>query len=1364
MKKHSLLILTMILAVVFGRLAMNHCVRYETADDAVILTKGVSEPSLTNAIAVRNYLPTKEDAEFAAHHLVSVLDKGESLGSLYDLNKRVWKISADTIRNKGSRYYLDRLDEECLRMGQNEEFRKMAGASLGSAVRIEKGKRGKLSVAVNDEDGNARAGVVIRLDEHYISSVGNAESSVLAYAKTDHKGKAVFNGLETNASYSVIPVREGYEYGSSQGTVGGTLAEVGDDGELECTFIEKEHKIKVFDSVTLRSIKSDHLITVRSLGSFFRTMMLYVGVFFAAWWILFFLYRRRHHGADSSLITIIMALTGICLVMMFSMNDPLNDKLIGADMAQGIIAGVFVMILLQAVDFKAFYQDRSRLPFDIPAACIRLVLWPWRSKVDAIFAKLPKGFGYMLAALFLTMLLFTPLGVSVGGMRVNLDVGILFQPSEIAKYLIVIFMAAFFCVKADTIVKFSRKGNVDLFGVKMKMLYGILAGLAFLMGLYLLLGDMGPSMVLAFTFIIMYSVIKSKVSLEGIEPKDQLRHILTCDLAMLIYGVVSFMLMLYTGSALGCMWLFCIGWFAVWTGVGLVRKHIFESAIVFNLIIAAFVFGSSILGVVPGLDSVADRLDSRTEMCTNTWGVLPTDGNEADPGENTQVAEGLWGLASGGFVGQGVGKGSPSVIPAFHTDMILASIGEQFGFVGLLGVVILLSMLLRKTIIHGYSSAHPFAFYMCMGIAVVTGVQFLIISLGSTGIIPLTGVTVPFFSFGKVSMILNLAAFGVVLSIAGRNSDASATSLEMQEIRRRQMSRYDYPIAIVSMLFCAVALFIIGVFMNYTLIRRDDILVRPVYVNNDNGLPVVNYNPRIEMAAQNMPVGNIYDRNGILLATSNPAFVMKLKSLYLSSGVDSSAFETHMKSRLKRYYPFGKHLFYILGDYNTRLFFTSGDQRGYLAEARHLSHLRGYDDRLMKNGEPVKVSLESDRYRPGKYFSNDSVVKLNGVQLRDYSALLPALKSGRNIGTEPEDIHLTIDSRLQVMIQKNMEVYVQKDKSLRRNDDLRISAVVLDASTGDLLASSVYPLPDVESLGSMDDMQLRDYKGVDMDLGLIYPSAPGSTAKIMDALAALSSKDLSLKELADLKYTNYRDERIGYESPVNLGQDIDMHAAITNSSNNYFIKLVNDKELYDELADIYSVVGARLSFEQPYTMFYSSESGISAEMDKLSKGAVQTYRRYEKSGKRSVLKKHDAWSLAWGQDKLSASPLTMARVASIAAGNGTMPVTRYKKTDPTEYVEIEGLTKKDLDYLRKCMRSEADKHKFGIKVYGKTGTAESVFKGRKVEEGWYMGYFEAADGPIAFAVRLERGPGSGTAWKLFRDAMIPAFRELGYIK
>lgn len=1394
MKKLPLIFITVILGFLFWQLVMNYQERYEYVEGSIVLDEDVDCAALAEALIHKNYLPSKEDAQFASRHLASVLAGGEDLESLYDLNKRAWRISADTIKSYGSPYYREQLLWENQRMGVDSEFKALDKQSLTS-VGIGDGQgKGKIIVDVMRENQPC-ADVVVRLYEHYLCPEGGAQSSIIGHAKTDKNGKAEFRSLSTSSSYSVIPIKEGFEYGSSQGTVGGSLEQVGEDGMIECHFEEHDHSIKVFDTVTLKNIKSDHLVIVRSLNSFFWTMGIYVGLFFIIWWILFSVYRKRNPDASAGLIPLMTFLTGICLVMMFSMNDPLNDKLIGADMAQGIIAGVVVMILLQRVDFKAFYQDRCRLPFDIPAACIKWCMKPFGNRVASFFDSLPKGWGYMFTALLLTLLLFTPLGVAVGGMRVNLNIGIMFQPSEIAKYLIVLFMAAFFCANAEKIVKFSQKGNVDLFGVKIKMLGGILLGLGFLMGLYLLLGDMGPSMVLAFTFIIMYSVIKSKVDVDNNVGRVRLRHILSCDLAMLVYGIGSFLLMLYVGNILECMWLFCILWFVLWIVIGLIRKQFFESAFVFNLIIAAFIFGSSILGAFPGLESVAERLDSRNEMCTNTWGVLPTDGAQADPGENTQVAEGLWGLASGGMYGQGVGKGSPNVIPAFHTDMILTSVGEEFGFVGLLILVLLLAMLLRRTILSGYATLNPFTFYLCLGIAVVTGVQFVIIALGSTGIIPLTGVTVPFLSFGKVSMILNLAAFGVVLSISG--SKVEVSSSDMLEVRRRQMARYDYSISIISMVFFGIAVFILSIFLRYTHLNRDEILVRPVYVNNINGLPVINYNPRIIQVAEKMPIGNIYDRNGILLASSDVDQIIRNKDKYLAFGVDSAAFADHTKSRLRRYYPFGEHLFFMLGDYNTRLFFTSEDQRGYIAESRHLSVLRGYDDRMMQDGRFVTVDLSSDEYRPGRYFHNDSILVMRGVQLRDYSLLIPALKTGQQIGTSPQDVTLTLDAALQTLIQNKLKQFVENDSNVYRwknprtgsrsykkyneTDELRISVVVLDAKSGDLLTSAVYPLPDQKRLQSMSDAELSTYSDFDkdedwkaysdMDLGLVSPTNPGSTAKVMSSMAAMISDDISLDEIIEQTYFNYKEERTGYEYTENLDRDLTMYDALRKSSNNYFINLVNDKRLYDELAKVYALVGARLKYEQPYSFFYDDgyDHAIDTVMKSVSKYAISTYQKYQenalKTGERGELRKHSAWQLSWGQGDLSATPLTMARVASVVAGGGKMPVTRYQITDKKSNVSLKGMGRDDIAYLRYCMAAEAKEHNFSAKVYGKTGTAQRPISEKENEQdGWYMGYCEGINGPIAFAVRLERGPGSGNAVTVTEKVLLPALKQMKYIK
>ena len=135
----------------------------------------------------------------------------------------------------------------------------------------------------------------------------------------------------------------------------------------------------------------------------------------------------------------------------------------------------------------------------------------------------------------------------------------------------------------------------------------------------------------------------------------------------------------------------------------------------------------------------------------------------------------------------------------------------------------------------------------------------------------------------------------------------------------------------------------------------------------------------------------------------------------------------------------GEHLYFMLGDFNTKLFFSSSDKspRGYMAEARHLAELRGYDN-ILRDGEgkPIYVDLYSDEYSPGIYFAADSQISRT-IVLRNYSDLIPYLKAGINSekitrlnnreehfwesgNVEPEDIQMTIDAILQTKLQQRI--------------------------------------------------------------------------------------------------------------------------------------------------------------------------------------------------------------------------------------------------------------------------------------------------------------------------------------------------------
>lgn len=1451
MRRYAMLISTTILCLLFLKLTLNYSIRfkevehsYESGTSANLIRGSKFAGAISSIENIE-----EDDAIFLAQQIDEKIDKAVKLSRLSDLNKRVWQLSSTIIERDGSAGLKRRLKKSEELLGQDDEYQKVKNQELTARTMPSDTTirgTGIITVKVHTlTDNNVSEnchGVLVRLSENYVDSISkNIIQRTLAWARTDSAGRVVFDKLDVDRSYSVLPIAKGYEYGSSKGTTKGTLVASMNNAvdSLVYQFEQQEHRIRMFDAKTLAQIKEKHILTVRSPKEYKSILLRYLILFFGIWWVFYLLWQRRHKGSDCSPIAILMFLTGLCVLSMFSINDPLEDALFGVDMAIGVILGVLVMGLVQYVDFCKFYQNRFRIGFDIPFECISWFFKPYRHKVSYLtrvlsnkkrgfltkFAALigigicvpflildlvgitklnervarflnilPKGSGYLISALLLTILLFFSKsdGSEVGGMSVNLVLfGRRFQPSEITKYLIIFFMAAFFSVNANKIMQYSKRGNIGLLSSKLKMLSAIIIGLGALVAMYFVLGDMGPALVLAFTFIILYSIVKSKVDLENLDERSQNKKILTCDLAMLTYGVVSYVACLYIGNILGNMFIFSVIWFSVWIGFCIVRKQLFESAILFNFIISAFIFGGAavsglsqklnntnlLVGVAAKLESTAERLDTRVEMSTNTWGTLPINGQTAVAGVNTQVADGLWGLASGGLFGQGLGNGSPNYIPAFHTDMILESIGEQLGFAGIFIILLLLAILLRKSILIGYRTSHPFVFYLCLGISIVTAIQFIIISLGSTGMIPLTGITVPFLSYGGVSMVLNLAAFGILLSFATPEEHLSTVN----NVSKKNIGQYNYAVSILSWLYCGVMFFICSVFFYYQFIDRSATLIKPIYVNNVDGAPVVEYNPRIAQVANKMWAGDIYDRNGILLATSDKSKLDRYKSKYDSLGVGYSATESD-----RRYYPFGEHLAFIIGRNNEIT--TSA---GYAAEYRHLSDLRGYDNKMYatRNGERIelKVDLSSDKYKPNKFIKPE-LVTIKDLQLLDYSALIPYLKAGYNssrvermnsreepfwnIGKiKPNDLQLTIDAQLQTKIQRELIDYVTHSNIpyIKNNKLLRISVVVLNAENGDLLASANYPMVDYNRLDTLpvkfvyDDY--RDYTAdnnwtafVDRDLGLTLPTAPGSTAKIMSSIAGL--RKLGGNRIKSIQYFDNSNENrkevkdrktgkiiiqegvVGSEDRTYLkDQMVSMEKAVVWSSNNYFIKLVNENDLYDDLAYLYGQVGVRISeriqgrlrMVQSYGMIYPEKletDSLYTYLRRQSTNAVSTYERYKEMRKEKgvswihPLLDHSAWQWAYGQGTLDATPLTIARVVSIVGNAGKMPKTRYLRTDDKPDV-VPIIDKSDADELLRYMGIEAIEHMSDVAfkktdgVSGKTGTAQRTFGNGKMKDGWY---------------------------------------------
>ena len=457
-------------------------VKSEYRDKKIIdLSKPVSESLLTEVLVENNYIENDDDALFVARSLKKRLDAGEVLNDIKDLRKKTWCLTLDEIKSNTSPYFKNKLssiqeDSAFMRSIATPGINKSSsnGKIIAKVIRKTESsnKIKELLNKLTKKDAIPCNGVAVKLCEHsYDSLTSSVIDTIVGYKLTNKDGVVEFCGLELNKSYSVLPVSSVYTYGNAKGTFGGNLGSVAKDGvlELKYPFIERPVTVQMFSNSTLNKIRKEHRIIVRSPESFKKEFTGDVLMVLFAWCTLFFVLSyistKRGIHFDRRIITCLVFLTSISMIMMYSMTDPLTDRLIGKDTVWGIEVGILIIFLIYFTNIISFYQDRSHFAFD------------WLSNK---FSSLPKGISYVLLALILTLMLFTPFGQEVGGMKVNLNLGILFQPSEIAKYLVVIFMAAFFCVHENAIIRYSQSGNANLFWNKLQYMGSIILGLGFL--------------------------------------------------------------------------------------------------------------------------------------------------------------------------------------------------------------------------------------------------------------------------------------------------------------------------------------------------------------------------------------------------------------------------------------------------------------------------------------------------------------------------------------------------------------------------------------------------------------------------------------------------------------------------------------------------------------------------------------------------------------------------------------------------------------------------------------------------------------------------------------------------------------------
>jgi cell division protein FtsW (lipid II flippase) len=215
-----------------------------------------------------------------------------------------------------------------------------------------------------------------------------------------------------------------------------------------------------------------------------------------------------------------------------------------------------------------------------------------------------------------------------------------------------------------------------------------------------------------------------------------------------------------------------------------------------------------------------------------------------DPsGHSFQIIQSLIAFASGGVFGRGPGLGSPGVVPVAHSDFIFAAIGEETGLLGVTAVLILYALLIGRGLKLALATPMRYQRYLAAGISAYFTAQSILIAGGTVRLLPLTGATLPFVSYGGSSLLTAMAALLLLISTSSQPEDEPAPLLRPHAFRLISWS-------------AAVGMLALGGFAAWWMLIRQEALVnRP-----DNPRPYINERFILR--------GSILDRNNQVLVES----------------------------------------------------------------------------------------------------------------------------------------------------------------------------------------------------------------------------------------------------------------------------------------------------------------------------------------------------------------------------------------------------------------------------------------------------------------------------------------------------------------
>lgn len=220
------------------------------------------------------------------------------------------------------------------------------------------------------------------------------------------------------------------------------------------------------------------------------------------------------------------------------------------------------------------------------------------------------------------------------------------------------------------------------------------------------------------------------------------------DLGPIIVVWALSILILVFETDLGTSLLF-FGMFVVMLYVATERT----SWIVFGLLMSA-------VGAV-GVASFEPHVQQRVDAWLNPFSDTVIQNN------SDQIAQSLMAFGSGGVLGTGLGQGNSDLIGfAANSDFILATFGEEMGLAGIMAILLIYGLIVERGVRTALAARDPFGKLLAIGLSGAFAIQVFVVSGGVMGLIPLTGMTMPFLAYGGSSVIANWALIGILIRIS----------------------------------------------------------------------------------------------------------------------------------------------------------------------------------------------------------------------------------------------------------------------------------------------------------------------------------------------------------------------------------------------------------------------------------------------------------------------------------------------------------------------------------------------------------------------------------------------------------------------